>query len=92
MDFAECISCVACIAACPNVSASLFVAAKINHYVLLPQGDPECKQRVQNMVKQMDIEGFGNCSNHWECQAVCPKGISVSAIGTMRREYLRNII
>jgi succinate dehydrogenase / fumarate reductase, iron-sulfur subunit len=88
MDVAQCIGCGACIAACPNASASLFVAAKISHYSLLPQGTPERKQRVRNMVNQMDAEGFGNCSNHWECQAVCPKGVSVSTIGTMRKEYL----
>jgi succinate dehydrogenase / fumarate reductase, iron-sulfur subunit len=88
MDVAQCIGCGACIAACPNASASLFVAAKISHYSLLPQGTPERKQRVQNMVNQMDLEGFGNCSNHWECQSVCPKGVSVSTIGIMRKEYL----
>jgi succinate dehydrogenase / fumarate reductase, iron-sulfur subunit len=88
MDVAQCIGCGACIAACPNASASLFVAAKISHYSLLPQGTPERHQRVQNMVKQMDMEGFGNCSNHWECQSVCPKGVSVSTIGIMRKEYL----
>jgi succinate dehydrogenase / fumarate reductase, iron-sulfur subunit len=92
MDVAQCIGCGACIAACPNASASLFVAAKVSHYSLLPQGKPERKQRVQNMVTQMDIEGFGNCSNHWECQAVCPKGISVSTIGTMRAEYFGAIL
>jgi succinate dehydrogenase / fumarate reductase, iron-sulfur subunit len=91
MDVAQCIGCGACIAACPNASASLFVAAKISHYSLLPQGIPERKQRVQNMVRQMDTEGFGNCSNHWECQAVCPKGVSVSTISTMRKEYLSTI-
>jgi succinate dehydrogenase / fumarate reductase, iron-sulfur subunit len=91
MEAAECIACGACVAACPNASASLFVAAKISHYNLLPQGSPERKQRVQNMVEQMDVEGFGNCSNHWECQAVCPKGISVSTIGTMRREYFSSL-
>jgi succinate dehydrogenase / fumarate reductase, iron-sulfur subunit len=91
MDVAQCIGCGACIAACPNASASLFVAAKISHYSLLPQGTPERKQRVQNMVNQMDTEGFGNCSNHWECQAVCPKGVSVTTIGTMRKEYLSTI-
>jgi succinate dehydrogenase / fumarate reductase, iron-sulfur subunit len=91
MDVAQCIGCGACIAACPNASASLFVASKISHYSFLPQGTIERKQRVQNMVSQMDAEGFGNCSNHWECQAVCPKGVSVSTIGTMRKEYLGTI-
>jgi succinate dehydrogenase / fumarate reductase, iron-sulfur subunit len=92
MDAAACIGCGACIAACPNASASLFVSAKIAQYALLPQGDPERKQRVIDMVTQMDAEGFGNCSNHWECQAVCPKEISVSHIATMRQEYLRAIL
>jgi succinate dehydrogenase / fumarate reductase, iron-sulfur subunit len=92
MDVAQCIGCGACVAACPNASASLFVAAKISHHSLLPQGTPERKQRVQNMVDRMDAEGFGNCSNHWECQAACPKGISVSTIGTMRKEYFRTVL
>ena len=87
MDVAECIGCGACVAACPNASASLFVSAKVSQYTFLPQGHPERKQRVAEMVEQMDAEGFGNCSNHWECEAVCPKGISVTNIARMRREY-----
>jgi succinate dehydrogenase / fumarate reductase iron-sulfur subunit len=87
MDVAECIGCGACVAACPNASASLFVSAKVSQYTFLPQGHPERKQRVAQMVEQMDAEGFGNCSNHWECEAVCPKGISVTNIARMRREY-----
>lgn len=88
-DFAACIGCGACVAACPNGSASLFTAAKVSHLALLPQGDPERKLRVKNMVEQMRVEGFGDCSNHGECEAVCPKGISISSIARMRREYLR---
>ena len=90
-DFAACIGCGACVAACPNASASLFTAAKISHLALLPQGDPERKQRVRNMVEQMRLEGFGDCSNHGECEAVCPKGISLSSIARMRREYVRAV-
>ena len=89
MDAAECIGCGACVAACPNASASLFTAAKIAQLVHLPQGHPERKRRVKNMVEQMDKEGFGNCSNHAECEAVCPKGISIKNIALMKREYLR---
>ena len=88
-DYANCIGCGACVAACPNASASLFTAAKITHLALLPQGHPERKLRVQNMTEQMSEEGFGDCSNHGECEAVCPKGISIEAIATMRREYLK---
>lgn len=88
MDYASCIGCGACVAACPNASASLFTAAKISHLAKLPQGSPERKMRVRNMVEQMRKEGFGDCSNHAECEAVCPKGISISAIALMRREYL----
>lgn len=88
-DFAACIGCGACVAACPNASASLFTGAKIAHLAGLPQGKPERKERVVAMVKQMQIEGFGDCSNHAECEAVCPKGISISAIAIMRREYIK---
>ncbi len=88
-DFATCIGCGACVAACPNASASLFTGAKIAHLNLLPQGSPERKARVLNMVDQMEEEGFGDCSNHGECEAVCPKGISINAIAVMRREYLK---
>lgn len=89
MDFAACIGCGACVAACPNASASLFVGAKVAHLSLLPQGGPERKQRVTRMVDQMQAEGFGDCSNHAECEAVCPKGISISGIAMMRREYMK---
>lgn len=88
-DYAACIGCGACIAACPNASASLFTAAKVAHLALLPQGHPERHQRVLAMGNQMAAEGFGDCSNHGECQAVCPKGISIDAIASMRREYVR---
>lgn len=88
-DYATCIGCGACVAACPNASASLFTAAKVSHLSLLPQGHPERKGRVLAMTQQMTTEGFGDCSNHGECQAVCPKGISIDAISRLRREYLR---
>lgn len=91
-DFAACIGCGACVAACPNGSASLFTGAKIAQLALLPQGEPERKVRVINMVHQMENEGFGDCSNHGECEAVCPKGISIHAIAKMRREYVRAIL
>lgn len=84
---ASCIACGACVAGCPNGSAMLFVSAKISQLALLPQGQPERKDRVLNMVTQMDKEGFGNCTNIYECEAVCPKGISVSNIARMNREY-----
>lgn len=90
-DFATCIGCGACVAACPNGSASLFTGAKISQLALLPQGAPERKKRVRAMVDQMEAEGFGDCSNHAECEAVCPKGISIAAIATMRREYLKSL-
>ncbi len=92
MDFAACIGCGACVAACPNASASLFTAAKISHLAMLPQGMPERKMRVTAMVNQMAEEGFGDCSNHAECEAVCPKGISISTIATMRREYMKAML
>jgi succinate dehydrogenase / fumarate reductase iron-sulfur subunit len=88
-DAAVCIGCGACVAACPNASASLFVSAKIAHLALLPQGQPERIRRVLRMVEQMDKEGFGDCSNHGECEAVCPKNISIKHIALMRREYWR---
>jgi succinate dehydrogenase / fumarate reductase, iron-sulfur subunit len=88
MDFATCIGCGACVAACPNASASLFTGAKIAQFSLLPQGGPERKQRVVAMVDQMEKEGFGDCSNYAECEAVCPVGISIDAIARMRREYV----
>jgi succinate dehydrogenase / fumarate reductase, iron-sulfur subunit len=88
-DYATCIGCGACVAACPNASASLFTAAKIAHLALLPQGHPERQSRVVQMSNQMAQEGFGDCSNHGECEAVCPKGISIDAIAKMRREYIQ---
>jgi len=88
MDAASCIGCGACVAACPNASASLFVAAKLAHLGLLPQGQPERAIRAQAMVAQMDAEGFGHCTNHDECQAVCPKQISVGFIARMNRDFL----
>ncbi len=89
MDSAECIGCGACVAACPNASASLFVSAKISHLARLPQGQPERKRRLIRLMEQMDEEGFGNCSNQAECEAVCPKGISIANIAKMRREYFK---
>ncbi len=89
MDAAQCISCGACVAACKNASAMLFVAAKVSHLGLLPQGQPERKERVRKMVAQMDAEGFGNCTNYFECEAACPKEISVEFIARMNRDYLR---
>jgi len=88
MDAAACIGCGACVAACPNGSASLFTSAKIAHLNLLPQGQPEQTQRVLHMVQAMDHEGFGNCTMHRECEAACPKEISVNFIARMNREYL----
>ncbi len=87
MDAAACIGCGACVAACPNASAMLFVAAKVSQFALLPQGQIEKKERVLNMVTQMDKEGFGNCSNEYECEAACPKEISVANIARMNTEY-----
>lgn len=89
MDAAACIGCGACVAACPNGSAALFTSSKVSHLTLLPQGQPERAQRVMNMVSAMDREGFGNCTMHQECEAVCPKEISVAFIARMNREYLR---
>ncbi len=89
MDSAACIGCGACVAACPNASATLFVSAKVRQMALLPQGHPERKSRVLAMVEQMDQEGFGDCSNHGECEAACPKAISIENIAVLRREYLR---
>jgi succinate dehydrogenase / fumarate reductase iron-sulfur subunit len=88
MDAAACIGCGACVAACKNASAMLFTAAKVSHLALLPQGKPERRQRVRKMVEQMDREGFGNCTNYYECEAACPKKISVHFIARMNREYL----
>lgn len=87
MEAAACIGCGACAAACPNASAMLFTSAKVSHLALLPQGDPERTKRVLNMVSVMDAEGFGNCSNTYECEAVCPAEISASFIAKLNREY-----
>jgi succinate dehydrogenase / fumarate reductase iron-sulfur subunit len=89
MDSAACIGCGACVAACKNASAHLFVGAKISHLALLPQGQPERSRRVVAMIDQADAEGFGSCSNEGECEAVCPKEIPISNIARMTREYIR---
>lgn len=88
MDFAACIGCGACVAACKNGSAMLFVGAKISHLSSLPQGQVEHRDRVSAMVAQMDLEGFGNCSNYRECEAVCPKDISVDGIARLNRGFV----
>ena len=92
MDAAACIGCGACVAACPNASAMLFVAAKVSHLSLLPQGHPERASRALDMVRQMDELGFGNCSNERECEAACPKGISIRNIARLNREFLKAAI
>ena len=89
MDAAACIGCGACVAACKNSSAMLFTAAKVSHLGLLPQGQPERQERVLNMVAQMDKEGFGNCTNQYECEAACPKEISVEFIARMNHDYIK---
>ena len=91
MDAAECIGCGACVAACPNGSAMLFTGAKVSQLAALPQGQVEAAERVANMLKEMKDCGFGNCSNHYECQAACPKGISVKFIARLNREYLKSL-
>lgn len=88
-DAATCIGCGACVATCKNASAMLFVSAKVSQFALLPQGKVEAKQRVLNMVEQMDKEGFGNCTNTGACEVECPKGISLENIARMNREYLK---
>ena len=85
---ATCIGCGACVAACKNASAMLFTSAKVSQYALLPQGQVEAVERVENMVRQMDLEGFGNCTNTGACEIECPKGISLENIARMNREYL----
>jgi succinate dehydrogenase / fumarate reductase iron-sulfur subunit len=89
MDAAACIGCGACVAACPNGSASLFTAAKVSHLGLLPQGQAERRRRVLRMVDQMDAEGFGGCSLYGECMEACPKEISIDFITRMNADYLR---
>lgn len=88
MDAATCIGCGACVAQCPNASASLFTAAKVSHLAMLPQGQAERQDRVRKMVGQMDAEGFGSCTNHGECENACPKGISIDFIAQMNREFV----
>ena len=92
MDAAACIGCGACVAACPNGSAMLFTGAKVSQFAALPQGQVEAAERVANMLKEMQDCGFGNCSNHYECQAACPKGISVKFIARLNREYLKSFV
>lgn len=89
MDAATCIGCGACVASCKNSSAMLFVGAKVSQYALLPQGQVEAADRVQNMVAQMDLEGFGNCTNTGACEVECPKGISLDNIARMNRELMK---
>jgi succinate dehydrogenase / fumarate reductase iron-sulfur subunit len=92
MDAAACIGCGACVAACPNGSASLFTAAKVSHLGLLPQGQPERMRRALRMVAQMDVEGFGYCTLYGECQEACPKEISIDTIARMNRDYMRAVV
>ncbi|PQJ75573.1 succinate dehydrogenase/fumarate reductase iron-sulfur subunit [Polaribacter gangjinensis] len=92
MDAATCIGCGACVATCKNSSAMLFVGAKVSQYALLPQGQVEAADRVKNMVAQMDLEGFGNCTNTGACEVECPKGISLDVIARMNRELMKAAI
>lgn len=92
MDAAECIGCGACVAACPNGSAMLFTSAKVSHLASLPQGRVEAGRRVCAMTEAMLKEGFGNCSNHYECEAVCPKGIKAAFIARLNREYIKALL
>jgi succinate dehydrogenase / fumarate reductase iron-sulfur subunit len=92
MDAAACIGCGACVASCPNGAAMLFTSAKVSQLALLPQGQVERKQRALSMVEQMDKEGFGNCTNYKECEAVCPKSISIRNIARLNREYLKAVL
>lgn len=92
MDAAECIGCGACVAACPNGSAMLFTASKVTHLAMLPQGRIESARRVCMMTESMLNEGFGNCGNHYECQAACPKGLKVQFIAKLNREFLKAVV
>lgn len=92
LDAAECIGCGACVAACPNASAMLFVGAKVSHLALLPQGQPERTRRVLAMIQKMDSSGFGNCRNERECEKACPKAISISNIARLNREFIRAVV
>jgi succinate dehydrogenase / fumarate reductase, iron-sulfur subunit len=92
MDAAACIGCGACVAACPNASAMLFTAAKVSHLGILPQGEVEAARRVRHMVEAMDREGFGRCTNHYECESACPKGIKVTFISRMNRELAKSVV
>ncbi len=92
MDAAQCIGCGACVAACPNGSAMLFAAAKVAHLAALPQGRVETARRVRLMTEEMMKAGFGNCSNHYECQAVCPKGIKAGCIAKLNREFIKAFV
>jgi succinate dehydrogenase / fumarate reductase iron-sulfur subunit len=92
MDAAQCIGCGACVAACPNAAAMLFTAAKVGHLNLLPQGAPEATARALNMVAQMEAEGFGHCTNHFECMEACPKHIDVEFIARLNREVLKGAL
>ncbi len=89
MDAASCIGCGACVAQCPNGAAQLFTSAKISHLALLPQGQPERYLRVESMVAQLEEEMFGSCTNYGECEAVCPKEISIDFIAQLNRDYLK---
>jgi succinate dehydrogenase / fumarate reductase iron-sulfur subunit len=89
MDAAACIGCGACVAACPSASAMLFVSGKVSQLALLPQGKPEAARRALSMVKTMDTCGFGNCSNHRECENACPKELSIVNIARLNREFFR---
>ena len=92
MDAAECVGCGACVAGCPNGSAMLFTGAKVSQLAILPQGKGEAAARVKNMTETMKECGFGNCSNHYECMAACPKGINVKFIARMNREFIKSLI